>query len=49
MNAFQEKIDAYLKDLRLAKRPAGTISDKQLHFRLFTSLANKPSTLVTAF
>jgi hypothetical protein len=32
---IQEKIDAYLDDLRRAKRPAGTISDKQLHFRLF--------------
>jgi hypothetical protein len=39
----QEKIDAYLEDLRLAKRPAGAISDKQLHLRLFTSLANKQS------
>jgi hypothetical protein len=37
------KIDACLEDLRLAKRPAGTISDKQLHLRLFTSLANKQS------
>jgi hypothetical protein len=36
-----EKIDAYLEGLRLAKRPAGTISDKQPHLRLFTSLANK--------
>jgi hypothetical protein len=32
---IQEKIDAYLDDLRRAKRPAGTISDKQLHLRLF--------------
>jgi hypothetical protein len=32
---IQEKIDAYLDDLRRAKRSAGTISDKQLRLRLF--------------
>jgi predicted RNA methylase len=34
----QEKFDTFFEDLRLAKRPAGTISDKQLHLRCLHGL-----------